>query len=958
MRFLPVLFLILPFVLRSQDNPNRRTEDIIDSLIQLNRNLIGKRDIAGSWVVICQAKQLADSLLDPASPLAGRCLFNYGRTLHHKEDFIQAEAYYQQALLVQRKNTVAYAEDLAGTLNAFAYLYSLMARYADAEALYYEALAIRKATLGDSHPDYAMSVNNLGSLFLTNGNLNEAERYFVEALGLRKEILGETHTDYAWSLNNLGVLYKRMGKYKRAEELYLQARDIWTGLYGPKHILVATTMNNLANLYQETNRYAEAEAMYLQRLDIVKDLYGPEHSSVANGKHNLAKLYQKTGRFMQAEALFNEAIGIWKAKGGDQHPLIAEGMHNLGLLYMEEGQYLQARTAMETAKGIRMNQLGTDHPDYGNSANGLGQLYWQMGKHEDAALYLKEAALLQKKLLGHAVKHLTETEQGDYADRFLEIQDLYYSYARDFGGQNLELAETCYDLVLFLKGYVLEAAQVFRQKVNRSPESQEVFKELLFVRKKWGEEMAKPMMERKGLENLETKAEHLEKQLLRQVGPGENTAEDITWAEVKKQLKPGEGAIEFIHFRYRHPYPADSVFYAAVVIRSDGKGPVIIPLFEEAEIKPVLLPEGARRSDYVNRLYTYPDRGLVEQTAPTTSLYDLIWKQLEEHPGGVKGLEKIYFSMSGLLHRINLGAIAINDEQSLSDRYDLVQLGSTRAILTDHIVPDPVKEAVLFGGINYDLDSLVILAARQGEDQSLLVSRGEQSVSTMDQTLRQGSWSFLKWTEKESSSISKTLEEAGMVCQSYTDHNGTEEAFKSLENRQNGSPGMIHMATHGYFFPDPDERQEEQTSEVVFQLSANPMIRSGLILAGGNYIWSGHRPFSNREDGILTAYEISQMDLSSTQLVVLSACETGLGDIKGNEGVYGLQRAFKIAGVQYLIMSLWQVPDRETMQFMTTFYQNWLAGSTTIPDAFRKTQMEMRDRFYNPYSWAGFILVD
>lgn len=239
-----------------------------------------------------------------------------------------------------------------------------------------------------------------------------------------------------------------------------------------------------------------------------------------------------------------------------------------------------------------------------------------------------------------------------------------------------------------------------------------------------------------------------------------------------------------------------------------------------------------------------------------------------------------------------------------------------------------------------------------------MVNRGDRTISGVDQALRQGSWSYLKWTEKESSTIRSTLQDAGIGIGSYTDADGTEEAFKSLPKRENGSPGMIHLATHGYFFPDPNSVDLTQSTEVTFQLSANPMIRSGLILAGGNYAWSGRQPLTGREDGILTAYEISQMDLSNTQLVVLSACETGLGDIKGNEGVYGLQRAFKIAGVHYLIMSLWQVPDRETMQFMTTFYTHWLEEKLTVPEAFQKTQREMRDRFYNPYSWAGFVLVE
>ena len=136
------------------------------------------------------------------------------------------------------------------------------------------------------------------------------------------------------------------------------------------------------------------------------------------------------------------------------------------------------------------------------------------------------------------------------------------------------------------------------------------------------------------------------------------------------------------------------------------------------------------------------------------------------------------------------------------------------------------------------------------------------------------------------------------------------------------------------------------------------MLRSGLILSGGNVTWQGEQSLSTVEDGILTAYEISQLDLSNTELVVLSACETGLGDIDGNEGVYGLQRAFKIAGAKYLIMSLWQVPDKQTSLLMTKFYEKWLEDEMTIPDAFHAAQKELREFGFDPYQWAGFVLVE
>lgn len=192
----------------------------------------------------------------------------------------------------------------------------------------------------------------------------------------------------------------------------------------------------------------------------------------------------------------------------------------------------------------------------------------------------------------------------------------------------------------------------------------------------------------------------------------------------------------------------------------------------------------------------------------------------------------------------------------------------------------------------------------------------------------------------------------------------TEAFFKTIGEAAPGTPRILHIATHGYFFPDPKPsaagfETSPTVDEPVFKRSEHPMIRSGLLLAGANHAWVTGKPLRpGLEDGVLTAYEISQMDLSKTELVVLSACETGLGDIQGNEGVYGLQRAFKIAGAKYLVMSLWQVPDFQTQELMTVFYQKWLTENMPIPDAFQAAQQLMRKKYEHPYFWAGFVLVE
>jgi CHAT domain-containing protein len=263
--------------------------------------------------------------------------------------------------------------------------------------------------------------------------------------------------------------------------------------------------------------------------------------------------------------------------------------------------------------------------------------------------------------------------------------------------------------------------------------------------------------------------------------------------------------------------------------------------------------------------------------------------------------------------------------------------------------------AQLYGGIQYD--ATPVLAANIDTKPDDFASRRGADFAQNDSTLRGDNWNYLRWTEVEISTAAAIMEGKGIAPTVKKGAEATEESFKAM-GEGGPSPRILHVATHGFFFPDPKEGKSGG-EEKVFKVSDNPMIRSGLVLAGGNQAWKTGKPARpDLEDGILTAYEISQMNLSNTELVVLSACETGLGDLVGNEGVYGLQRAFKIAGARYLIMSLWQVPDFQTQVFMTAFYKHWLEGKMAIPDAFRTTQSELKAKYGDAFKWAGFVLVE
>ena len=218
-----------------------------------------------------------------------------------------------------------------------------------------------------------------------------------------------------------------------------------------------------------------------------------------------------------------------------------------------------------------------------------------------------------------------------------------------------------------------------------------------------------------------------------------------------------------------------------------------------------------------------------------------------------------------------------------------------------------------------------------------------------------GVWLSLPGTAEEIKKIDQLFQQNKISTRSFIQESASEDNLKVLSNK---APQVLHIATHGFFLPEPKKKQNNAgpSKGNVYTLANDPLMRSGLVLAGGNYTWSGKIPVEGVEDGIATAYEISQMNLGNTQLVVLSACETALGDVKGSEGVFGLQRGFKMAGAKKIIVSLWQVPDKETAELMTAFYTYWMKGKT-INEAFYQAQADMRKK-YTAFYWAAFVLVE
>lgn len=416
------------------------------------------------------------------------------------------------------------------------------------------------------------------------------------------------------------------------------------------------------------------------------------------------------------------------------------------------------------------------------------------------------------------------------------------------------------------------------------------------------------------------------------------------WSDIRKSLDKDEVAIEFVSI----PLIANDTIksnnqYYALLLKSDSKHPQLVPLCYDYELRELITNKSKTKLEtFVRNLYSSETTNLVIGN----KLYEYIWAPIEKE---LKGEKKIYYSPIGLLNSVSFSAISY-ESTCLSEKYKLYLVSSTNEIIKIKQQRDTkIKDAVVYGGISYDTGIEELIAESRGYNIKREVTRSIASDST-----RSG-WRYLEGTAKEASNINSMLQKANINTRFMTKNKANEESIKALNNV---SPSLLHIATHGFFLSDPVQLELNAFINNKYKVEeVSLLMRSGLLFAGANRAWLGEGIVEGIEDGILTAEEISKLNLGKTKMVVLSACETGLGEVVSTEGVFGLQRAFKLAGVQTLIMSLWKVPDMATSKLMIEFYNNWISG-LEVHQAFQNAQQSIKKEYPSPYYWAGFVMLD
>ncbi len=854
-------------------------------------------------------------------------------------------------------------------MNNLAGVYENMGQYEKALPLFLEALENIEKTLGKDHPHYGRQLNNLAGVYENMGQYEKALPLALEALENTEKTLGKDHPHYGRQLNNLAGVYENMGQYKKALPLALEALENTEKTLGKDHPHYGRQLNNLAGVYENMGQYKKALPLALEALENAENTLGKGHSDYSTCLNTLAGIYRKTGQYEKALPLYLEALENTEKTLGKDHPNYGLRLNNLAGVYENLGQYEKALPLFLEALENTKKSLGKDHSEYGIRLNNLAKIYENIGQYEKVFPLYSEAKANLYKQLEQVFSFVSEIEKENFSKEktgfFFERYKSFYSY---YNHNKPDLSEEFYNDELVQKGIILQSNLALQHAIQNSGDESLIknFEELQTIKRTIAKQSDLPLAKQTSdIDSLQNISETLEREITRQASgindfPGFFNTK-LSWRDVRDHLRPGEAAIEFSSFDYYHKGWTDSTLYCALVLRKQDTIPQLIYLFEEKELSG-FLAKNEHGSDkvFINQLYN--SRGTRVLASPvvdptTEDLYSLIWQPIDSL---LQGISKVYYAPSGLLHTISFAALKTDSTHYLSDDYQLTSLSSTRQLVEGKdIDQSQVKSPVLYGGIDYNADTTAWqqMSTAYNFDTTAYYTASRSYLPT-DPTRGNTTWPYLPGTLEEVKAIVPVLTKGNIRPRLFTGVQATEESYKALSGLH--SPKILHIATHGFYFPLKEEKPREKfnslSREEHYNVMENPLRRAGLLLTGANHTWNNEAIPPALEDGILTAWEVSNTWLGNTDLVVLSACETGLGEIKGGEGVFGLQRAFKMAGANYIMMSLWQVPDKETAEFMTSFYADWFSGME-IRDAFLKTQNTMKVK-YAPYYWAAFVLVN
>ncbi|KFA92241.1 hypothetical protein Q664_16615 [Archangium violaceum Cb vi76] len=879
------------------------------------------------------------------------CLHLLGVIHLKRGDHGRAEQYLQRAFAIREAALGGGHPDNAASMSSLADLHMSLGRFERAEPLYGRALAIRESVLGKNHPDVAAALNDLAEVYASMGHYARAEPLYARALEIQESVLGKSHPDIANSLSSLARLYVRQGDYARAEPLFERAHAISEAALGENHPDVARSLHNLANIYLEQEKSDKAEPLYERAIAIRRASLGENHPLVASSLNNLAILYKWKDDYVRARQLYERALEIRELSLGKNHPDVAPSLQNLANLSMRLGDYTRAEPLYERALEIREATLSQNHPDIAQSLNDLARVHLAKRNLAEALPLLERAFALQEGHLRQESFGFSEARLSSVLDHLRSGEEYLYALVRAYPN-NAHAQRLALSAALLRKGRSVEEVAHTSRIIYRGlgQADREAYERLRTLRTQLAElSLARPGSLSSGdhqqrIQELTRQGDALEADLARRSAPLRALFElpppGVLVERVAKAL-PGDGAlVEFVSYEdsplvprpgSSHTETPSEPRYLALLLFADGRT-------EAIDLGPAAPIDRA-----VQRLHEAIEHRYVSYQSRARALHALVFRPLMPSIGKVR---RLFLSPDGQLALVPFAALH-DGRQFLADGIDITYLTSGKDLLPRFEGISPVQSVVVLADPAFGPVPDSSSAKNEGDPSTTERSAFiERFFPILRSEAVDRPWPPLPGTRQEAEAIQRMLPQAQVLMGPAA----TKAALLRL-----ATPGVLHIATHGFV----GEGNAPNVTRAVHSfgaageaspshLPADPLLRSGLVLASSARF--------RREDSLVTALELAGLDLWGTQLVVLSACDTGRGDIKPGQGVYGLRRALMVAGAQTLVTSLWKVNDKTTHQLMENYYGHLLAGQGRGA-ALRSAMRELRQKKPHPYYWAPFIAI-
>ncbi len=949
------------------EDPSLDAKTLAKPLPALSRTLRKWRLLEPVWDICDKTLKQLKTRFPGERLLIARILNELGEIEFLSGTVFAAEKSFREALKIREEEPDGSWEERSESHNNLALLLKTKGQYHFSEKHYQKALSLRKAHGQDDPILYAQSLNNLALLYRMIGRYEDADPLYHQALELRINTLGADHPTVWETENNIGLMDLYMGRYESAQERFLSLLKRQAEENRRPTPVLAQTQTNLAGLYMRLSEHHKAHELFSVAEETCKSLFGPFHFHTLQIQINRSSCLLSLQKIDQAEALLQSTIPECVSRLGSEHLITLTAQVYLGRLSVLLGNYTRAEQIFSESRGIAQTRWGPNHPLYCSATLQLG-IVQSIGQQRERALEtLFQACANQTEGLVRIARAFPESFTLGFLKTLQEQTAILFSFIEQHMPDSGIAAEIGFQMALQRKAVAYEASLKSQERMLEQayPETAALFDTLKNARvelaqRTLGEwtQKEEPQAQQARMRELETEIHRLEGTINRQIPRKIDSFfsfEHATTQSIQEGLNKGEILVDFLCYPFYEltatgPVEKEDRYMAFVLGKQGTISMVFLGSAQsiDQKIKQYRSSIMMGPSNQGSSKGRFSDQNLYLQSHGRQlfrSLFQPVFQKCLSKPQP-NGFHSWVLSPDGQLNLLPFESLILPDGQFLIEEHVVRYVTTSRELL----FPDKPaqkrhsRKAFLFADPAFSVPS----EKRQ---------KGLEETNPILRAFREDHVCFepLHGTQTEIQQITKLLTENQIPVVAFSGINATRNTLFSAQ-----SPWILHIATHGFFLQKSVRSSDESRPRGVDVLS--PSFRSGMVMSGINNLIQGKALPKDFHSPILTSYDIFGIDLFGTELVILSACETGVGEIENGEGVMGLRRAFLTAGAKTLMGSLWKVPDSSTQKLMRAFYQNLLTGMPKS-QSLRKAQLNlinefrMQGQFPSPWEWAGFVSI-